>query len=86
MWFIHARRYHNRIANGNAREGTRSHIRSNDRLGLISGQRLLDLIATNAPLLSFLLELGAHEDFPKQLVFRRPPNTTIINRMVLRTD
>lgn len=33
---------------GKTREGTRSHIRSDGRVVLISGQRLLDLIATDA--------------------------------------
>lgn len=34
---------------GKTREGTRSHIRSDGRVVLISGQRLLDLITTDAP-------------------------------------
>lgn len=38
---------------GKTREGTKSSIRSDDRLFLISGQRLLDLIATDAPFIPY---------------------------------
>jgi len=38
---------------GKTREGTKSLIRSNSRMVLISGQKLLDLIATDAPFVPY---------------------------------